>query len=226
MEIDLSQADPRPQRTPRRREPRAARRGRRLRARPDGIAGRRQDLDDPGHHRRPARPLPHRRHRGRHREQGRRREGQGARHPGGPDQHRRRLPPRERHDQARGRCAAARRTRPDHHRERGQSGVPDRLLPRREREGHDPLGARGPRQAVQVPGHLPDLRGRHPQQGRHDARTSTSTKRSSRGVVQLAQPHGADLPHRRDQGRGRRGVGRVARCSYRRRSRPRPGAAA
>ena len=37
--------------------------------------------------------------------QGRRREGQGARHPGGADQHGRRVPPRERHDQARHRGA-------------------------------------------------------------------------------------------------------------------------
>ena len=39
--------------------------------------------------------------------QGRRREGQGARHPRRADQHRRRLPPRERHDQACDRCASA-----------------------------------------------------------------------------------------------------------------------
>ena len=148
--------------------------------------------------------------------QGRRREGQGARHPGGADQHRRRLPSRERHDQARDRRAAARRARPHHHRERRQPRVPDRLLPRRERQGHDPLGAGGPRQAVQVPGHLPDLRGRHPQQGRHDAGV-----RLRRGGVHrrgaLAQPQGADLPHRRHEGRGRRRVGRVARRAHRRR---------
>ena len=75
----------------------------------DGVSGRRQDIDDPRHDRGAARPLRHRGHRGRHREQGRRREGQGTRDPGGADQHRRRVPPRERHDQA-GRSTRCRST--------------------------------------------------------------------------------------------------------------------
>ena len=69
-------AHPRPQRAACGREPSALRREGRLRPRPHGEPGRGQDLHDPRDDRRAARPVLHRGHRGRHRQQGRRREDQ------------------------------------------------------------------------------------------------------------------------------------------------------
>ena len=144
---------------------------------------------------RAARPLPHRGHRGRHREQGRRREDQGARHPGRADQHRRRVPPRGRHDPARARRAAARRARPRHHRERRQPRVPDRVRPRPERAKVVILSVpEGDDKPLKYPRHLRDRRGRS---------SSTSTTRmpvfdfdeaAFRDVGAPAERRRADLP--------------------------------
>ena len=46
-------------------------------------------------------------------------------------------------------------------------------------EGHDSFRARGPRQAVQVPGHLPGLRGGHPQQGDEIFRQTSANRLNS-----------------------------------------------
>jgi hydrogenase accessory protein HypB len=65
------------------------------------------------------------------------------------------------------------------------------------------------------PRHLPDRRGHHPQQVRHAARLRFRRGRVPRGRRQ-AERQGADLPDLGDEGRRRRGVGRVARVAHRR----------
>ena len=71
----------------------------------------------------------------------------------------------------------------------------------RARQGHDPVGARGPRQAVQVPRDLPDRRGGHPQQVRHDRRVRLRRGRVPRGR-RAAESRRPDLPDLCHQGRG------------------------
>ena len=74
---------------------------------------------------------------------------------GGADHHRQRLPPRRAHGARRAARPAARRPRPPVHRERRQPGLPGELRPRPAPQRHAALGARGRRQAGQVPGDVP-----------------------------------------------------------------------
>ena len=103
-----------------------------------------------------------------------------AGHPRRTNKHGRRVPPGERHAQARRGRAGSRAPGPHHRGERGQPRVPHGFRSGREREGHDPIRSRGRRQAAQVPAHLHCVRRAHSSTRSTCCRISTSTwKRSS-----------------------------------------------
>ena len=171
--------DPGQERRPGRRQPGLAARPRHPGRQPDELTRLGQDhpagTDRPG----PGRPADARGHRGRPGDRAGRRPHPRGGLPGGPDQHRRGLPPGRGHGRRRAAHPGPAARLGGGHRERRQPGLPGPVRPGRGRARRAGLGHRGHRQAAEVPADVPQRRPGRGDQDRPAARTWTSTSARS-----------------------------------------------